>query len=340
MGAIFHLVRERTDIDFSKYKPSTIRRRLERRLVANRIQTLDAYLEFVKTNRDELNLLTKDILISVTSFFRDDKAFAELDEVLGEIITAKQPGESLRLWIPGCATGEEAYSFAMLLADRLAGNPRGIKIQIFATDVDLDAMAHARRGIYSETTVESLDGRFVKRHFEPIGQAFQVRKQVRDMVVFARQNLAKDPPFVRVDLISCRNLLIYFDAALQDQVLRTFHYALLPGAHLFLGKSESLGQNAELFRSIKTPSSKIFKKRAAEGVVRRCRRSDRCGRACPNRRGVRPRSAARKRSNPWPSRPMSTAPCRPAWWWTKPWTFSSCMGTCHPLSGSLRASRT
>ncbi|WP_299444432.1 chemotaxis protein CheB [uncultured Rhodospira sp.] len=267
MGNIFQLVRERTDIDFSKYKPSTIRRRLERRLAANRIETLDAYLEFVKRNRDELNLLTKDILISVTSFFRDDKAFSEVDQILGEIIGAKQPGESLRLWIPGCATGEEAYSFAMLLADRLSGNPRGLKTQIFATDVDLDAMAHARRGIYSETTVESLDRRFVKRHFEPIGQAFQVRKEIRDMVVFARQDLAKDPPFVRVDLISCRNLLIYFDAALQDQVLRTFHYALNPGAYLFLGKSESLGQNTELFRPIKSPSSKIFKKRAAQGMV-------------------------------------------------------------------------
>lgn len=266
MGSIFQLVRERTDIDFSKYKPSTIRRRLERRLAANRIESLDAYLEYVKRNRDELNLLTKDILISVTSFFRDDKAFSEVDETLGEIIAAKQTGESLRLWIPGCATGEEAYSFAMLLADRLSGNPRGLKVQIFATDVDLDAMAHARRGIYSETTVENLDRRFIKRHFEPIGQAFQVRKEIRDMVVFARQDLAKDPPFVRVDLVSCRNLLIYFDAALQDQVLRTFHYALNPGAHLFLGKSESLGQNTELFRPVKAPSSKIFRKRTAQGV--------------------------------------------------------------------------
>jgi two-component system CheB/CheR fusion protein len=266
MGAIFQLVRERTDIDFSKYKPSTIRRRLERRLAANRIESLDAYLDFVRRNRNELNLLTKDILISVTSFFRDEKAFNEVDEVLGEIIGAKQTGDSLRLWIPGCATGEEAYSFAMLLADRLAGNPRGLKVQIFATDVDLDAMAHARRGIYSETTVEGLDRRFVKRHFEPIGQAFQVRKEIRDMVVFARQDLAKDPPFVRVDLISCRNLLIYFDAALQDQVLRTFHYALNPGAHLFLGKSESLGQNTELFRPVRAPSSKIFRKRTTQGL--------------------------------------------------------------------------
>jgi len=267
MGRIFQMVRERTDIDFSKYKPSTIRRRLERRLAANRIETLDGYLEFVKRNRDELNLLTKDILISVTSFFRDQKAFTEVDEVLGEIITAKQPGEGLRIWIPGCATGEEAYSFAMLLADRLGGNPRGLKVQIFATDVDLDAMSHARRGIYSETTVETLDRRFIKRHFEPIGQAFQVRKEIRDMVVFARQDLAKDPPFVRVDLISCRNLLIYFDAGLQDQVLRTFHYALHPGGYLFLGKSESLGQNTELFRPVKSPSSKIFKKRATHGMV-------------------------------------------------------------------------
>ncbi|SDE06001.1 chemotaxis protein CheB [Rhodospira trueperi] len=291
MGSIFQLVRERTDIDFSKYKPSTIRRRLERRLAANRIETLDAYLEFVKRNRDELNLLTKDILISVTSFFRDEKAFAEVDEVLGEIIAAKQAGESLRLWIPGCATGEEAYSFAMLLADRMAGNPRGLKVQIFATDVDLDAMAHARRGIYSETTVESLDRRFVKRHFEPIGQAFQVRKEIRDMVVFARQDLAKDPPFVRVDLISCRNLLIYFDAGLQDQVLRTFHYALNPGAHLFLGKSESLGQNTELFRPIKSPSTKIFKKRAAQSMAHalppfgslRARMPDGGGRPAPQR---------------------------------------------------------
>jgi len=267
MGSIFQLVRERTDIDFSKYKPSTIRRRLERRLAANRIENLNAYLEFVKRNHDELNLLTKDILISVTSFFRDEKAFAEIDEVLGEIIAAKQAGESLRLWIPGCATGEEAYSFAMLLADRMTGNPRGLKVQIFATDVDLDAMSHARRGIYSETTVENLDRRFVKRHLEPSGQAFQVRKEIRDMVVFARQDLAKDPPFVRVDLISCRNLLIYFDASLQDQVMRTFHYALAPGAYLFLGKSESLGQNTELFRSVKAPSSKIFRKRAAQGMT-------------------------------------------------------------------------
>ncbi len=266
MGAIFQVVRERTDIDFSKYKPSTIRRRLERRLTANRIDSLDAYLDFIKSNRDEPNLLTKDILISVTSFFRDEKAFIDLDEVLGEVIAAKQAGDSLRLWIPGCATGEEAYSFAMLLADRLSGNPRGIKVQIFATDVDLEAMAHARRGIYSETTVENLDARFVKRHFEPIGQAFQVRKVVRDMVVFARQDLAKDPPFVRVDLISCRNLLIYFDATLQDQVLRTFHYALNPGAYLFLGKSESLGHNAELFRPVRAPSSKVFKKRVSQGV--------------------------------------------------------------------------
>ncbi|MBB4264817.1 chemotaxis protein CheB [Roseospira visakhapatnamensis] len=267
MGQIFQMVRERTDIDFSKYKPSTIRRRLERRLAANRIETLDAYLEFVKRNRDELNLLTKDILISVTSFFRDQKAFAEVDEVLGEIITAKQTGDGLRIWIPGCATGEEAYSFAMLLADRLGGNPRGLKVQIFATDVDLDAMSHARRGIYSETTVETLDRRFIKRHFEPIGQAFQVRKEIRDMVVFARQDLAKDPPFVRVDLVSCRNLLIYFDAGLQDQVLRTFHYALNSGGYLFLGKSESLGQNTELFRAVKSPSSKVFKKRATHGMV-------------------------------------------------------------------------
>ena len=262
INEIFQLVRKRTDVDFTQYKPNTVRRRLERRLAANRIETLDSYLEFVRANPAELDLLCKDILISVTSFFRDSKAFEDVRAIVAEMLKTKKAGDSIRIWVPACATGEEAYSFAMMLSDLLGESTRQYKIQIFATDIDLDAMGHARKGAYSATTVENLDRSFVSKYFDAMGQTYQVKKTIREMVVFARQDLIKDPPFVKVDLISCRNVLIYFNTDLQDRIFQVFHYALNPEGNLFLGKSESTGRCADLFRPVKA-SSKIFQKRLA-----------------------------------------------------------------------------
>ena len=257
---IFRLVRQRTDIDFSQYKPNTLKRRLERRLAANRIETIEGYLKYVTKTPQELDLLCKDILISVTSFFRDAKAFKDLAKALPDILKHKKPGDSIRVWIPGCATGEEAYSIAMLLSDHLGKSIEEYNVQVFATDVDLEAMAHARKGLYSEETVKNLDRDSVTKFFDQMAQSYQVKKAIREMVVFARQDLAKDPPFVRVDMISCRNVLIYFNTDLQNKVFSVFHYALNPDGYLFLGKSESIGHHGDYFRPIRN-TSKLFKKR-------------------------------------------------------------------------------
>ncbi|ARJ67824.1 hypothetical protein WV31_20320 [Magnetospirillum sp. ME-1] len=257
---IFLLVRKHTDVDFAQYKLNTVRRRLERRMAANRIESLDAYLEFVRRHPPELDLLCKDILISVTSFFRDTKAFEDIKTILAGLLQTKRPGDSIRIWVPACATGEEAYSFAMMLTDLLGDSVRSYKIQVFATDIDLDAMRHARKGSYSASTVEALDKAYVSKYFDALGPHYQIKKPIREMVVFARQDLIKDPPFVKVDIVSCRNVLIYFNSDLQDRVFQVFHYALNSDGHLFLGKSESVGHCADLFRAIKT-TSKIFQKR-------------------------------------------------------------------------------
>lgn len=260
LDEILIALRRRTDIDFSQYKHNTLCRRLERRLAANRLETLEKYLEYIQEQPQELDFLCKDILISVTSFFRDDKAFKDLGNLFGEILKDKRPGDSIRLWIPGCATGEEAYSLAMLLCDHLGKATKEYTIQIFATDLDLDAMAHARKGIYSDETIKALDRGYVDKYFDRIGQSCQVKKAIREMVVFARQDMTKDPPFVRVDLISCRNVMIYFNSDLQNRIMGVFHYALNPGGYLFLGKSESIGQHTDLFRPVRK-ASKVFAKR-------------------------------------------------------------------------------
>lgn len=266
LQTLFRLVRSRTGIDFTLYKINTIQRRLERRLTANRIQNLEGYLEYVQAQPTELDLLCKDILISVTSFFRDAKAFAEIKDVLADLVKGKNTLDTLRIWVPGCATGEEAYSLAMLLDEQMLKHHKDCRVQIFATDVDSQAMSHARRGVYSETALENVDEAYLSRYFEPLGSAYQVRKSIREKVVFARQDLAKDPPFVKVDLISCRNVLIYFNQELQDRVFRLFHYALNPDGCIFLGKSESIGRNTDLFAPVR-PNSKIFRKRL-DGVRR------------------------------------------------------------------------
>ena len=240
-------VRGRTKVDFSQYKEPTLWRRIERRMAANHVGTLPDYLALVDENPGELDKLCKDILISVTSFFRDTEACAGLETVVARILSGKRPGDDIRIWVAGCATGEEAYSLAILFAEQLGAAFDQYRIQIFATDIDLEAMARARRGIFPAPSLAHMDRTRVKSHFMGHGDRFEINKNLRDVVIFARQDLVQDPPFLRLDLVTCRNVLIYFQSELQSRLLSVFHYALNPGAFMFLGKSESVFQQEGLF---------------------------------------------------------------------------------------------
>jgi two-component system CheB/CheR fusion protein len=258
-------VRGRTKVDFSQYKEPTLWRRIERRMAANHVGTLPAYLALVDERPGELDKLCKDILISVTSFFRDTEAFAALEKVVARILAGKRPGDDIRIWVAGCATGEEAYSLAILFAEQLGAAFDQYRIQIFATDIDLEAMARARRGVFPAPSLAHMDRNRVKTHFMGHGDRFEINKNLRDVVIFARQDLVQDPPFLRLDLVTCRNVLIYFQSELQSRLLSVFHYALNPGGFMFLGKSESVFQQEGLF-DVVDKEARLF---ARSGAVAR-----------------------------------------------------------------------
>ncbi|MFP4263384.1 MAG: EAL domain-containing protein [Halomonas sp.] len=241
-------LKQRRSIDFSGYKPGTLSRRLRRRMVATGTPTQEAYLTLVEAQPDELDALARDILISVTAFFRDMAAFDALRLQVATICKrCREEGQGIRVWVAGCATGEEAYSIAMLFAEALHGAADAPTVQIFATDIDDDALAVARRGLYPAAALETVPGALLQRYFQPYSSSFEAGKRLRDMIVFARHNLVEDPPFLRLDLVTCRNVLIYFDNALQAKVLKRFHFALRKRGILFLGRSESAGQSETLF---------------------------------------------------------------------------------------------
>ncbi|MBF0454426.1 MAG: PAS domain S-box protein [Magnetococcales bacterium] len=260
LDEIFAMVRKRTEIDFSKYKQTTLCRRIERRINSTGTRDLPSYILYMKDNPNEAESLAKDILISVTKFFRDNDAFRSLEEAIHEILRNKEPGDEIRFWVPGCATGEEPYTLAILLSEKLGVKVGGYKIQIFATDIDMEALEAARKGIYLEAALKETPPQYLDRYFTKKGDKFHVSKDLREMVVFARQDLAKDPPFVRVDLITCRNVLIYFNQDLQDRVFSSFHFALASTGFMFLGKSEALGQSAEMF-STTSAKHRIYQKK-------------------------------------------------------------------------------
>ena len=243
-------VRSRTKVDFSQYKEPTLWRRIERRMAANHVGTLQDYLVLTDEKPQELDKLCKDILISVTSFFRDTEAFAALDKVVARILAAKQAGDDIRIWVAGCATGEEAYSLAILFSEHLGNAFDQYRLQIFATDIDMEAMARARRGVFAAPSLAHMDRHRIKAHFTPHGDRYEINKNLRDVVIFARQDLVQDPPFLRLDLVTCRNVLIYFQSDLQSRLLSVFHYALNPGGFMFLGKSESVFQQEGLFQVV------------------------------------------------------------------------------------------
>jgi two-component system CheB/CheR fusion protein len=243
-------LRVRTGHDFSKYKRSTVVRRIARRMQVNRIDALQNYYEIVAKSPDEVQALLSDLLISVTSFFRDQKAFEALAKLLPEVFANKEAGESIRVWAAGCATGEEAYSVATLLLEEAARRELRPQIQVFGTDLDVRALATAREGRYPVAIEADVSEARLRRFFSREGDHYRVRQELRDIILFALHDLLKDPPFSRVDLVSCRNVLIYLDRELQEQVVSTFQYSLNPGGYLFLGTAETADNPPGLFRNI------------------------------------------------------------------------------------------
>lgn len=260
LDKIFQLLSSRTGTDFSNYKPSTICRRLEKRLTSLNFESLDDYLKFIESNPKEIDSLFNMILIGVTTFFRDTEAFEQLEKVLANIIASKPPGASIRIWITGCATGEEPYSIAILLSKLLREKINDYSIHIFATDIDENAIAHARKGLYHESALEKVPKDIVERYFLKKGNEYELLKSIRQLVLFSKHDVTSNPPFLKLDLISCRNLMIYFGTNLQRHIIPVFHYALNPEGFLFLGKSETVGLFSDLFTAV-DGKYKIFQRK-------------------------------------------------------------------------------
>src|SRR5215207_8835078 len=248
LHAFLDRVRERTGLDFSAYKRATIVRRLQRRMAAAGAATLMDYRRYMERHPEELQRLVASFLIKVTEFFRDPELFTYLsDRVLPALVSEARERGALRIWSAGCATGEEAYTLAMLVSDLLADESEELPVRIFATDVAADAVEFARRGIYSGAAVEGLPGDLVDRHFNPLNGTFEVRKQIRSLVVFGEHDLGNRAPFPRIDLVLCRNVLIYFTPELQRRALQLFAYSLRHGGYLALGKAETVSPLPEFF---------------------------------------------------------------------------------------------
>ncbi|MFZ4855987.1 MAG: chemotaxis protein CheB [Desulfuromonadaceae bacterium] len=257
---ITSILKVRTRHDFSLYKPTSVYRRIERRMAIHKISTIADYTRFLQNNVQEVELLFKELLIGVTSFFRDTAMWEELKvEALPKILAGYSEGGTLRAWSCGCSTGEEAYSLAILFREALdrATLSENYNLQIFATDLDADAIEKARRGLYSSRIETDVSPERLQRFFIKENDGYRICREIRQMVTFAQQNAIKDPPFTRIDLLLCRNLLIYLTTGLQKQLLPLFHYSLKPGGLLFLGSAETVGSDIDLF-SATNIRSKLF----------------------------------------------------------------------------------
>jgi two-component system CheB/CheR fusion protein len=259
--AILRLLRDEYGIDFSQYRASTVTRRIERRLALNRTLDIDTYVDQLRGDPRELSSLYEDLLIGVTRFFRDDEAFDALEHrIVPELVERSTPGEQIRVWVPGCATGQEAYSIAILLHERLGARTHPAHVKILATDVHKASLEVASAGQYTEEQVAGIGAERLRRFFTRRAGGYQVAQAVRESIVFAPHNLIVDAPFTKMDLIACRNLLIYFQPHAQKTVLTLFHFALKPGGFLFLGSSESPGALLDEFDTI-DERAKIYRKR-------------------------------------------------------------------------------
>jgi two-component system CheB/CheR fusion protein len=264
LATILGLLRERCRHDLSLYKPSTLNRRIERRAATLGLATVEDYVQFLHSHPEELDLLFKDLLIGVTSFFRDPAVWQVLkDTAVPALLAGMAPDTPLRAWVAGCSTGEEAYSLAMVLREVLdtLPDPASHPLQIFATDLSSDAIAQARRGHYPARIADDVSPERLARFFQPReGGGFSVDKALRATILFAQHDVLLDPPFTRLDLVSCRNVLIYFSPALQQRLVPLFHYSLRPGGLLLLGSSETIGRSADLFTPQEPPGARLYRR--------------------------------------------------------------------------------
>ncbi len=266
MGQILRIVRQTTGHDFSRYKQNTISRRIERRMALHNFDRPGDYAAFLRQDSTESHALFNDLLINVTNFFRDPQAYAALEKELFTRLQKHPAKEPVRVWAPGCATGEEAYSLAMLLVEIMDRLDRRFPIKVFATDINLKSIQTGREGLYPESIAGEMPEQRLKRFFTEKDGRYRVSGQIREMVLFSPHNVASDPPFSQLDLVSCRNLLIYMDRELQRRVLPLLHYSLKEGGLLFLGTSEDVGEFADLFTPV-DKKWKIF--RAVRALARR-----------------------------------------------------------------------
>ncbi len=264
--SIINLLRAHTEYDFRCYKKGTLSRRIQRRMGLRHVERIADYLDLLRKDRDEINALFKDLLISVTAFFREKEAWVALEqEVIAKIVARKKFEQPVRVWVPGCATGEEAYSIAMLLYEQFELQNKSLGIQIFATDLDVDAIETARQGIYPMSIAADVSPARLQRFFHEDGEQYRVNKRLRESCVFAVQNLISDPPFSKLDLVSCRNVMIYLEHEIQQKMIQMFHFALRSEGCLFVGASESIGKHANLYTQV-SKKWRIYRKK---GVTQR-----------------------------------------------------------------------
>lgn len=250
MTRIFALIREQTKVDFTSYKPSTVVRRIQRRMTVNQISDLRDYVRYMEANPAEITRLYQELLIGVTRFFRDTDVFQTLGEKCLPELVSKKEGHEFRCWVPGCSTGEEAYTIAILLKECMEVAKKTMDVKIFATDIDKRAILVAGNGEYPESITADLSPTLLAKYFYRNGENFQIARYIREMVVFAQHNLIKDPPFTNIDLISCRNLLIYLQPVLQKKALELFNFSLNPEGILLLGTSETTGEASDYFEAL------------------------------------------------------------------------------------------
>ncbi|WP_373540487.1 chemotaxis protein CheB [Chamaesiphon sp.] len=262
MQVIFSLLRTATGVNFTQYKHATLMRRILRRMVIYKLENIDDYVTYLREHSAEVQALYEDILIHVTSFFRDPSAFKTLKTKVFPNIANQGADEPIRIWVAGCSTGEEAYSLAICLLEYLDNQPIKPPIQIYATDISNRTIDTARTGFYKYSAVADVSPERLQRFFVPVDDGYRIAKSIREMCVFARQNICSDPPFSKLDLISCRNVLIYLGAALQKKILPTFHYGLKPTGFLMLGSSETTGDSSNLFTAV-DKKQKIYARKLA-----------------------------------------------------------------------------
>lgn len=291
LNLILMQLRTGTGHDFSQYKKSTIGRRIERRMAQHAIDDAQVYARFLREHPAELRALFRELLINVTSFFRDPLAFAALkSKILPALLAGKPPEHVVRIWVAGCATGEEAYSIAMVLREHLDQTRQPFAVQMYSTDLDDEAIAVARGGLYPPNIAQDVAPERLRRFFLKEDAGYRVRKEIREMVVFAVQSVIKDPPFTRLDLLSCRNLMIYLEPELQDRLVPVLHYALRPGGVLFLSPSESIGSHTDLFEPMDR-KWKFYRSKATKASTREVLGGALPWSASPGAAGVPPRAA-------------------------------------------------